>query len=412
MVSSSPPGTNDPDKTAQHLDERDRRLLAGLDEEETLALLCDLVARPSENPPGNELSCARTLNSWLEGHGVACELVEVAPGRPNLYATLGGSKTDRFSPQNLVLCGHLDTVPAGEGWTHDPFKATLLDGLAYGRGTCDMKAGLAAMAAAMVAVARSGVTLRGTLALHGVIDEEVGSAGAQEAASRRPGDFVIVGEPSGGRVFTIGNGQANFEITFHGKAVHSSHPEDGRNAICDAAAFIRYIEEETGRLSLVSMAGIGPATYSVGLIEGGRGGSTVADRCQLILDRRLLPTETLEDVEEQLGALLGLLGTERPGLSWELSRTVAFPPLRGRGTEDIKGVLERTIADLGGTTDGEDQGMRFATDAAWYEAAGCPAVVFGPGDVTVAHQPDEHVAVSELHAAARTLAVACGRLLA
>jgi acetylornithine deacetylase len=303
-------------------------------------------------------------------------------------------------------------VPAGDGWTHDPFKATVVDGLVYGRGTCDMKAGLAAMAAAMVATARSGISLQGSLALHGVIDEEVGSAGAQQAATQRLGDLVIVGEPTGGRVFTTGNGQANYEIAFRGEAVHSSHPEHGRNAICDAAAFIRLVEEETGRLALAPLIGIGPATYSVGLIEGGRGGSTVADACQLTLDRRLLPFETLEEAETQLRALLDLLGAERPGLSYELSRTVAFPPLRGRGTDEMRAVFNGAITALGGTASDPVQGMRFATDAAWYEAAGCPGVVFGPGDVTVAHQPDEHVEVSEVYAAARTLAVTCGRLLA
>ena len=275
-----------------------------------------------------------------------------------------------------------------------------------------MKAGLAAMTSALLAIKRSGVLTHGSLALHAVIDEEVSSLGARKAAGERGADWVIVGEPSNGQVLAVGNGQLNFDIVFCGKAVHSSHPEDGRNAIHDAAAFICLVEDESARLAGAAFPGIGPATYSVGLVEGGRGGSTVADRCQLTLDRRVLPSESLEAVEAQVRQLLGRLEGERPGLRWELSRTVAFPPLKGADATDLEQALNRAVADLGEIVTNERRGMRFATDAAWYEAAGCPSVVFGPGDVTIAHQPDEHVAVSDLYATTRAIALCCGRLLA
>ena len=353
-------------------------MLEAVDDEEAVQLLRALIAEPSENPPGNEGACARLLASFLEERGVASHLVEVAPDRPNLYATVG------TSCPTLVFCGHLDTVPAGDGWTIDPFSAAVTDGHVYGRGACDMKAGLAATAAALAAVRRSGISLRGSLALHAVIDEEVSSAGARAAAAVQPGDWVIVAEPSAGQVFAIGNGQLNFEIVFHGKAVHSSHPEDGRNAVHDAAAFISLVEEQSRRLAEVPLAGIGPATYSVGLIEGGRGGSTVADRCELTLDRRVLPSEGLDAAEEEVRRLLARLEIERPGLSYELTRTVAFPPLRGTNNGHLERVLHHALGHLGRAGARNRLGMRFATDAAWYEAAGTPAVVFGPGDVAAA----------------------------
>jgi acetylornithine deacetylase/succinyl-diaminopimelate desuccinylase-like protein len=274
-----------------------------------------------------------------------------------------------------------------------------------------MKAGLAAAAAALLAVKRSGIVLRGSLALHAVVDEEVSSAGARKAAAEHPGDWVIVTEPSGTQVLATGNGQLNFEIVFHGKAVHSSHPEDGRNAVHDAAAFICLVEEEARRLATAPLAGIGPATYSVGLVKGGRGGSTVADRCELTLDRRVLPTEDLDAAENEVRHLLGRLGTERPGLSWDLSRTVGFPPLRGMNNGQLEKVLNEVLVGLGRDVPEKRRGMRFATDAAWYEAAGCPAVVFGPGDVALAHQSDEHVAIDELQVASRALALCGVRLL-
>ena len=406
MVPPPRPGTAAPGPAASRFGERDRRVLEAVDESETLGLLSELIAQPSENPPGNEGTCARFLSSFLLKHGVAGRLVEVAPGRPNLYATIGGPGP------TLVLCGHLDTVPAGQGWTSDPFKGILSGGQIYGRGACDMKAGLAAMTSALLAIKRSDVLTHGSLALHAVIDEEVSSAGARKAAAENPADWVIVGEPSNGQVLATGNGQLNCEILFRGKAVHSSHPEDGRNAIHDAAAFICLVEDESARLAGAPFPGIGPATYSVGLVEGGRGGSTVADQCKITLDRRVLPSESLEAVEAQIQHLLRRLDIERPGLRWELSQTAAFPPLRGAEARDLEQALNRAVADLGEIVTNERRGMRFASDAAWYEAAGYPSVVFGPGDVTVAHQPDEHVAISELYATTRALALCCSRLLA
>ena len=405
MVPISPGRTKAPGPDPSRFDPRDRRVLAAIDEDEALVLLRGLIAQASENPPGNEATCAQFLSSFLGNQGVDCRLVEVAPGRPNLYATIGGPGP------TLVLCGHLDTVPAGEGWTSDPFGATSSGGRIYGRGACDMKAGLAAMTAALLAIKRSGVLAHASLCLHAVIDEEVSSLGARKAAADHSADWVIVGEPSKGQVLAIGNGQLNFEIIFHGRAVHSSRPEDGRNAIHDAAAFIRLVEDESADLAGAPFPGIGPATYSVGLIEGGRGGSTVADRCQITLDRRVLPTESLDAVEGQVQRLLARLESARPGLRWELTRTVAFPPLRGAEARDLVEALNGAVSDLGEIVTDESAGMRFASDAAWYEAAGCPAVVFGPGDVALAHQPDEHVAISDLYAATRAIALCAGRLL-
>lgn len=386
-------------------DVRESKVLEAIDYRETLEMLRGLIAHPSDNPPGNEGECAGFLASFLTERGIATSLVEAAPDRPNLYASIGGSGP------TLVFCGHLDTVPAGDGWTVDPFLGAVANGRVYGRGACDMKAGLAAMVAAMLAVKRSGVSIEGTVALHAVIDEEFACAGGRKAASEQPGDWAVVGEPSSNQVFSIGNGQACYQIVFHGKAVHSSHPEQGRNAINDAAAFIVRIEEEALRLAESPFPGIGPGTYSIGVVQGGRGGSTVPDRCEVTIDRRVLPCESLDSIDEELQRILERLAAERPGLEWELSRPIAFPSLSGTNSGPLEQALTSAVRDLGLPIPDERQGMRFATDAAWYEAAGCPAVVFGPGDVPIAHQPDEYVAIEDLNAATRALALCCIRLL-
>ena len=214
-------------------------------------------------------------------------------------------------------------------------------------------------------------------------------------------------------MLAIGNGQLNFEIVFHGQAVHSSRPEDGRNAIHDAAAFIRLVEDESAHLAGAPFPGIGPATYSVGLVEGGRGGSTVADRCQITLDRRVLP------IREPGSRRGNKYSAFWPG--WRASARACDGSWRGPSPSrpceaPTRGTWRRPSTapcpTWARSSPMSAPGMRFATDAAWYEAAGCPAVVFGPGDVTLAHQPDEHVAISDLYAATRAIALCCGRLLA
>lgn len=402
MASSSNPP---PPGTPGHLDGLEGRLLAAIDESETLGLLRSLIAVPSENPPGAEAACARQLASFLGRRGIDCRLEEVAPGRPNLYASVGSA-----DGPTLVLCGHLDTVPAGDGWTRDPFSPSLEAGLLYGRGACDMKAGLAATAAALLALHSCGLPRRGRVAIHAVVDEEAASLGAREAAASERCDWVVVAEPSGCRVLPFGNGQASFEIEFEGAAVHSSHPEDGRNAIGDAAALVALVEARCAELSGRPYPGIGPATIGATLIAGGRDASTVPDRCRLTVDRRLLPSESLEEAEAETSGLLRTLAGLRPGLRYEMTRVSAFPPLSGVRSAPLTEALEGALVAAGGSLPAGHAGMRFATDASWYEAAGSAAVVFGPGDIAVAHRPDEHVALSELHLAARALALLAVRL--
>jgi acetylornithine deacetylase/succinyl-diaminopimelate desuccinylase family protein len=391
-------------ETGGGLSDRDRAVLAAIEHEELIGLLRELIAIPSENPPGAEGDCARYLARFLEERGLDCRMAEVEPGRPNLYAEHGSG-----SPV-LVLNGHVDTVPRGEGWTIDPFGGALESGKIFGRGACDMKGGIAAMCATLLALRRAAVPLSGRLALHLVVDEEATATGSKLAAAAEPADYVIVTEASAGQVITAGNGQLNLRIEFAGKAAHSSRPERGHNAIHDAAAFVSAVEAENARFASAPYAGIGPATYSVGVIEGGLTGSIVADRCVLILDRRVLPSETLASTEAAVEELLQRVAAGRPGMSWQMSRPLEFPPIPPTNNGHLAGILRSALHDLGGP-DPDGRGMRGATDAAWYAERGIPVVIFGPGDGGTAHQPDEYIAVDSLIFATQALSVACARLL-
>ena len=381
------------------------RVLGAIDPESALELLRDLIRRPSENPPGNEEATVGVLASFFERNGIPLRLDYVRPGRPNLIAELG-----RGAGPTLVLNGHTDTVPFGDGWTRDPVGAEVEAGRVFGRGACDMLAGVAAMSEAAAALHRSGVELAGRVLIHAVVDEEVDAIGSQRAAAQVEADWVIVTEPSGGTIQAFGKGQLNVEITFRGKAAHSSTPQIGRNAINDAAAFVALLEIEAARLGKSPYPGVGPVTFTPAIVHGGHHGSTVPAECKLVLDRRLLPTETLDQAQRHIEDLLADLADQRPGLDATLEPTLLFPPLPPSEDDTLTLAIQQAIADLGGGAP-DVRGATGATDAAWYAARGIPAVIYGPGDGSTAHQPDEFVQIDDLHFCTRVLALTALRLI-
>jgi len=380
-------------------------VLAAISEAETLDLLRALIRVPSENPPGNEDAIARTLVSYFEGSGVPVRLREVRPGRPNVVAELGSD-----DGPTLVFNGHLDTVPVGEGWTMDPFGGDVRDGRVYGRGACDMLGGVAAMCTAAVALKRSGLPLTGRLVVHGVVDEEVDAIGSQLAAEEVEADWVVVTEPTGGKVYAFGKGQVNVEVTFTGRAAHSSVPELGHNAIYDAAAFVMLVEQEHQRLTVAAAGDVGPPTFSTGVIRGGLSGSIVPAECAVVVDRRVLPLETLDEGLAHVERLVDRLRESRPGVDATIRPTLLFPPFPPSNDDNLARLVQAVIRELDAGS-GEIAGFAAATDAAWYARRGFPTVICGPGDGATAHQPDEWIGVDDLHAGTRVLALVAARLL-
>ncbi len=384
---------------------RAQAVLAACEEDGTLKLLQALIRQPSENPPGQEEATVRVLADFLARNDVPFELDVLAPSRPNLVAEIGHA-----TGPTLIFNGHTDTVPFGDGWTRDPTGAEVQGGRVYGRGACDMLAGVTAMTAAAVAVHRSAVPLAGRILVHAVIDEEVDAIGSQRAAAGAEADWVIVTEPSGGRIEAFGKGQVNVEIVFRGKAAHSSTPEIGRNAINDAAAFIALVEGEGERLAAAPHSHVGPITFTPAIVRGGSHGSTVPAECTMTLDRRVLPSESLEEAQLHIRGLLDQLAADRPGLDATLTTTLAFPPLPQTRDDVLPRAIQAATLELGGE-EPEISGATGATDAAWYAREGIPAVIYGPGDGATAHQPNEFVEIAEVHFATRVLALTALRLV-
>ncbi|MBU6367155.1 MAG: M20/M25/M40 family metallo-hydrolase [Gemmatimonadetes bacterium] len=374
-----------------------------------LALASALVAVDSRNPslvPGapGEGACAHRLAEILAGWGFRVTEQEVAPGRWNVVARVG---PEGHAP--LLLNGHLDVVGT-EGMAHAPFTPATRDGRLYGRGSADMKGGLAAMCVAAARAAQRGA-LAAEVIVAAVCDEEFGSIGtaALLEALRQEGIAVagaVVTEPTRLAVVPVHKGFAFIEVTVTGRAAHGSRYDLGRDANRDAAAFLMAVERhELTVLTRRTHPRLGRASIHAGRVAGGTGWSTYAPTCVVGLERRTLPGESAAEAFAEIEAVCAAVAAERPGFQATARLLFSQPPLGM--PEDAPLVAALRAA---GTAAGEAlslDGLPCWTDAALLHAAGIPTVCFGPGDIGVAHADTEWVPVDELHRATAVLEALC-----
>jgi acetylornithine deacetylase len=386
--------------------EAQRAVLDLLDEDDLVTLTRRLVQVPGENPPGQEEASALTLAALCRDRGLAVEVDEAAPGRPNVVATLAGG--DR---PGLLLLGHTDVVPVGTGWTADPFSGELRDGCVHGRGSADMKGGLAACLLAMDAVRRAGVELPGPVHLAALVDEEDTGLGIRRYVDRGlpPLAGCVVAEPTGLRTVVAARGDSYLDYRVQGRAAHSGDPSEGRNAIVGAARVVADLERWHAGLAADHHPLVGPATVSVGTVEGGQGTSVVAADCRLTVDRRLLPDEDPAAVLAEARARLDALDLGAVDLTAEVAMTMAMPGFATPADHPWTGLVEGALADAGGPGLPVG-GWTAACDGGFVARAGVPVVVMGPGSLDQAHRADERVAVAELDVAARAYALLLLRL--
>jgi acetylornithine deacetylase/succinyl-diaminopimelate desuccinylase len=321
---------------------------------------------------------------------------------------------------HLLLCGHTDTVPLNATDPGVGFSGAIHDGRIHGRGTTDMKGAVAAMAAALVGLSRTGLPVAGRVTLAAVIDEEIESLGAEHLVSSGfTADGAIVGEPTENQICIGHKGLEWLEIVFSGKAAHGGTPTAGINAIDAAACFVHRVR--TGLLSEFETRAdslLGPPTINFGTVRGGDQPSTVAASCVLTADRRSLPGETYEQVCAELERELAVVEAEMPGLRTTLRRlpggmaTLEHVALKTSPSEAIVEAAAAGRRRVCGRA-GELGAFPAWTDGALLATfAGIPTLILGPGDLAVAHSPVESVEIAQVIDAARiyavTTAVFCG----
>lgn len=364
-----------------------------------VALTRALVAIPSVNPllaPGGagEAEIADACAAWLDGWGLEVSLVDVGPARRNVVARLPGTGP------TLLLNGHLDTVGV-EGMSVDPFAASVSEGRIWGRGSCDMKAGVAALMSAASRLAHSGSRPNLVVAL--TADEEHASRGMDALVrSGVRADLAVVCEPTGLAVMPAHKGFVWIEARFQGLAAHGSRPELGVDAIRHAALFLSALDgygDELGRRPPHPLLGWG--SFHAGTIRGGTAESVYPGECQLRIERRTLPGESEGVVLDEFRAVLDKVEAVDPRMNATLRVTLHRP-----GTEvSVDSALVKGLLGAGAMHGVEPrvEGMSAWVDAAFLNEAKIPTVCFGPGDIAQAHTADEWVAIDQIQTCTRVL---------
>jgi acetylornithine deacetylase len=378
---------------------------------DVVELLAELVRIPSVNPMGRPVAGPEFLEARLSDFlvaeltalGVPWERVEIVPGRANVLARLEGTA----GQPTIVLDAHQDTVPV-DGMVIPPFDPQIRDGKLFGRGSCDIKGGLAAMLTAFARLVAERPEPRPTVVCTFTCDEEATSLGIDHLCdSWSPGhtpyrllperpDIAIVAEPTMHDAVVAHRGAVRWRISTTGRACHSSRPQDGVNAIYRMGLVLQHLEQYALALPTSRPAHplCGTATLSVGIITGGISVNAVPDRCTIELDRRVLPGEdpnqVIPDVTEYLRTRLPFAVEHEPAF-------INSPPLGDELNHGWADRLLKSIEPIAGRH--EKIGVAYGTHASRFAAAGVPAVVFGPGDIAQAHTKDEWLSLEELRRA-------------
>jgi succinyl-diaminopimelate desuccinylase len=418
-------------------------------ESELIALTQALVRIPTVNPPGDAYEeCARVLGERLRKRGFEVTYIRAigAPGdsehhpRINVVARREGTRPGPCVHFN----SHIDVVEAGPGWTVEPFGAELRNGRIYGRGTCDMKGGLAASVVACEALLDwVGDDWPGAIEISGTVDEEsggfsgVGYLAKQGYFSKPKVDHVIIPEPLGVDRICLGHrGVWWAEVETRGRIAHGSMPFLGDSAILHMGAFLRRIEDELmPRLAQrrtsepVEPPGARVSTINVNSIHGGQveqryalstdGEPTgdlpapvVAHRCTAVLDRRFIAEESLDAVKQEIIDMLDELQRTRPGFDYGVREIMSFVPTATPREAPVVQATARAIARVLGRE------PSFIASPGTYDQKHIvrtgglrDCIAYGPGILDLAHQPDEYVGVDDLLHSAQVMALAAWRLL-
>jgi acetylornithine deacetylase/succinyl-diaminopimelate desuccinylase family protein len=381
-------------------------LLASLcqhfNDDTVLDLARKLIAVPSHTPAG-EKEAAAVLARFLEQAGLTPQCQRVEDVGVNLLAALPGEGEEMA----LILNGHLDTVPPSSSMVYPPFDAVIRDNCLWGRGSCDMKGGLAAMACALAMIRAAHLPLKRSVIFTAVASEEQGNRGT--AALIQKGlraKWAVVGEPTGLDLVIAHKGVDRYRFQIEGRAAHESLPERGTNAIVAAAHLIAALDRNLfPQVGRERHSLLGPATYNIGTIQGGVSRNTVPDRCIFQVSKRWLPGDSPAAIRRELEKTIREVETEaqvsivrEPDME-----RIPHPPLELAPDHPLTRTLAMAVHRVTGRMPALSAMPAFS-DAALFQEAAIPAVVFGPGDLGLAHSDGEGIPISQLGQATRVYA--------
>lgn len=366
-----------------------------------------LVRVDSQNPGPLEGRCAEWVGNRLSDAGLVVDRTEVLPGRPNLTAVVPGAQR---APR-LVLLAHMDTVPIGEGWTHDALGGEIVDGRLYGRGSCDMKGGLALSINLLESVHRTRLEVGGDLVLVATMDEEApGMLGAHhlvESGFLRPDDQVLALEPTGMRLRIAQMGLRWLTLRVQGRMAHAGRAHLGIDANHVMARVVDDLKRTFADLPHEDPL-LGRPRFTCGTFQGGVATNVVPPSSEANFDIRIVPPMTIADSESLLREVVDAVVEEFPGATYAVENLGAGrPPVRAKADAKIVRAIEAAHRQETGTeveTGGAD-GHEAYTDASMVAAltGSTSCTVFGPGATDHAHTADEFVPMADLDLGARML---------
>jgi succinyl-diaminopimelate desuccinylase len=360
-----------------------------MDKSRVLHLLKELVATNSENPPGQEAEVAKVLLDHMEAHSISCKSVGPSK-RPNLiFSSHDGQKGE------IVMHGHMDTVPIGplESWTHDPFSSDIVNGRLYGRGACDMKGPVAALAETLILYTEEHHPK--PLVVLATSDEESGCSGAEEVAASgllSGVSFGVCAEPTSLQVLVGEKGMFWSKVVATGKSAHGSRPEEGVNAIQACIDAIRVLTEEEFPYEPYELLGF--STMNVGVIKGGIKINVVPDKCEAQLDMRTVKGQDPDSLLKAMNDRLESAGlSDRVQVEYVHGKPAVLTPV----DSEIVILARNTVERVTGVAPALSTAT-YGTDCSVLQPkVGIQHVICGPGSIEQAHQPDEYISLDELY---------------
>ncbi|MHA1663841.1 MAG: M20 family metallopeptidase [Candidatus Thorarchaeota archaeon] len=360
-----------------------------MDKSRVLSLLKNLIATNSENPPGQEDEVAKILREHMEAHGISC--TSVGPSkRPNLiFSSHDSEKGD------LVMHGHMDTVPVGklESWDYDPFTSEIVDGLLYGRGSCDMKGPVAALTETLILYTEEKHDK--PLLVLTTSDEESGCSGAEEVAKSGELDgvkFGVCAEPTELQVLVGEKGIFWSKVIAEGKSAHGSRPEEGVNAIQLCMDALRAITADPFPYEQHDL--LGNPTISIGVIHGGIKVNVVAANCEAQIDMRTVKGQSPESLLEQMNERIYAIGlADRVRAEYIHGKPAVLTPKDTKIVSIVQSEVERVTGNRPALSS-----ATYGTDCSVLQPkVGIMNVICGPGSIEQAHQPNEFIKLDQLY---------------
>ncbi|QDT04807.1 putative succinyl-diaminopimelate desuccinylase [Rubripirellula lacrimiformis] len=386
--------------------------------DDPVSLLADLVRINSVNPNYDggvpEAEMADYVDRYFTQRGIETWRQQVYPDRPNVIARVPGLDSSR----RIVLEAHMDTVSV-VGMTIPPWTPEIRQGRMYGRGSCDTKGGMAAMMNAVSTMVSAGTTPPCDVLFTATIDEEFSYRGVVALCdSLEPGpvdaailttesspthpwtaDAAIIAEPTDLRAVIASKGLVRWKIVTTGRSSHSAKPHLGVNAIEHMAHVITAIESDTRRLAKSTHPLLGPATCNIGVVRGGVQINFVPDRCEIEIDRRLLPGETRETVLQHYQDLVDKVAVNQTSMQVTMEPPMLSDrPLETNASSKAVRNIVSVLEDM--NLDATPAGVPFCSDASKFGALGIPSMILGPGSIDQAHAAVEYIECSQVVQAA------------